>query len=57
VGVELADQGEEAGSGRLDVCRQLGDLVAQPVPLLDALRDGKQLVRMEFHGESSLYLG
>src|SRR4030095_2121526 len=34
--VELADESEQACGGRVEVGRQLGDFVAQPVQLLDA---------------------
>ena len=32
-GVELADQGEETRGRRVEVCGQLGDLVAEPIQL------------------------
>ena len=46
-GVEIADQIEEAGGGGLEVRRQLGDLVAQPVQLGDVIRGGDDSWRMD----------
>jgi hypothetical protein len=37
-GVELADEAEQARGGGVEMRGQLGDLVAQPVQLLGALR-------------------
>ena len=58
-GVELADEVEQARGGGVEVRRQLGDLVAEPVQLRDACwsgsrgRDG----RVDLHGESPFYWG
>src|SRR5881397_99852 len=54
-GVELADQVEEASAGGLQVRRQLGDLVAQPVQLRNAVQRGGDVWRVNLHGESPFY--
>jgi len=51
-GVKLADQVEQASGGGLEVCRQLGDLVAQSVQLRDTVRGGENIWRMDLHGAS-----
>ena len=49
-GVELADEIEQAGGGGLQVCGQLGDLVAQPVHLRNGLHGGVDVERADLHG-------
>src|SRR5205814_2719479 len=41
--VELADQVKQVRGGSLDMRRQLGDLVAQPIQLRDGLRCGAKV--------------
>jgi len=47
--VELADQGQEARGGGVEVGGQLGDLVAEPVQLRGVMSSE----RMDLHGEPS----
>jgi hypothetical protein len=51
-GVELADEVEEAGGGGVEVRRQLGDLVAQPVEFRGRLQGGWDVWRMDLHSGS-----
>src|SRR5207244_1960381 len=51
-GVELANQVEEPRGGGLEVRRQLGDLVAQPVELRGGLQGDGEVWRVDLHGES-----
>src|SRR5439155_2529001 len=48
--VELADEVKQTRRGRLEVRRQLGDLVAEPIQLRDALRGDEDDGRMDVHG-------
>jgi hypothetical protein len=54
-GVELPDEVEEASDRRIEVSRELGDLVAETIELRGALRRGLQrgekVRRARFHGE------
>jgi hypothetical protein len=53
-GIELADEVEEAGGGGLEMRRQLGDLIAQPVQFRDAAEGGADGCRVDVHGEPPL---
>jgi hypothetical protein len=53
-GVELADEGEEARGGGIEVRGQLRDLVAEPVELDGGLGRGEHSGRVELHIEPSL---
>jgi hypothetical protein len=50
--IEFTDQVEETGGGGTDVCRQLGDLVAQPVHRCEVIRAGGNDCREGLHDES-----
>jgi len=52
-GVELADQGEQACGGGVEVCGQLGDLVAEPIELRDGWRRREYGECVDRHGEPS----
>ena len=53
-GVELADQGEQAGGGGVEVRGQLGDLVAESIELRDGgMRRDERSGRVDRHGEPS----
>src|SRR5207247_3357461 len=56
-GVELADQIEQAAGGGVEVGRQLGDLVAKSIQLLDRLGRGNDAERADFHERVPLPLG
>jgi hypothetical protein len=63
-GVELTDQREQAGRRRLEVRRELGDLVAETIQLrkvrrhgLRRLQRGGNIRRACAHGESPFLLG
>jgi hypothetical protein len=51
--VEGADQVEQAGRGGIEVRRQLGDLVAEPVERGDVIRGRNERWQADVHGESS----
>jgi hypothetical protein len=55
--IELANQIQEAGGGGVEVGRQLGDLVAQPLERGDASVSGKHSRRVNLHGESPFCWG
>ncbi len=55
-GVELANQIEQAGGGGVEVRRQLGDLVAKSIQLLDRLGRGNDAERADFHERVPLLL-
>jgi len=50
--VELADQVEKPRGRGVEVRRQLGDLVAQPVELCNTIVRGNDAERIYLHGES-----
>ncbi len=50
-GIELPDQGEQARGGGVEVCRKLGDLVAEPVQLRGT--SGSHRRRSDRHGKPS----
>ena len=54
-GVELADEVEQAGGGGVEMRRQLGDLVAEPVQIRGLQGGGNE--RASFHARVSLRLG
>jgi hypothetical protein len=55
-GVERANQVEEPASGRFDVRRQHGDLVAQSIQLRVTVRPAGNLGCVDLHGGSALLL-
>ena len=56
-GIELADEVEEARGGGLEMRRQLGDLVAQPVQFRDGAEGHADGCRVDLHGEPPFYWG
>ncbi len=56
-GVELANQVQKVRGGGLEVRRQLGDLVTQPIDLRGERRAGGNVGREDFHERVPLLLG
>ncbi len=54
-GIELADEVEEAGGGGLEMRRQLGDLIAEPVQFRDGSEGHADGCRVDLHGEPPFY--
>jgi hypothetical protein len=56
-GVELADEIQQACGGSVEVRRQLGDLVDQPVQLDETFWGSKDMWRMDVHREAPFCWG
>jgi hypothetical protein len=50
--IELADQVEQAGGGRVEVRGELSDLVTQPFQRRDVFGGGNDVLRLNLHGAS-----